>query len=62
MLRRALSLLGILQIATLASVVMVVVSLAVVLWHQTDDYFMPLPNYLSSIKIALPPLAIFLAS
>jgi tetratricopeptide (TPR) repeat protein len=32
------------------------------LHHETEDYFIPLPSYLASIKVAVPPAAIFLAT
>ena len=62
MLRRVFSRLGLLQIATLLSLAIIIGDFAVIAWHQTDDYFTPLPAYLGSFKVALPPAAIFAAS
>jgi tetratricopeptide (TPR) repeat protein len=57
-----LTLLGIVQLITLT--LMLASLIAAVLWlhHQTADYFIPLPSYLQSIKVALPPAAIFVAT
>jgi tetratricopeptide (TPR) repeat protein len=54
--------LGMVQLLTLAA--MVGSLLVAVLWlhHQTSDYFTPLPSYLQSFKVALPPAAVFAAT
>lgn len=54
--------LGVLQIAAMVSIAVVIINLAIVFWHYTDDYFTPISNYLLSFKLAFPPLAILLGS
>ena len=54
--------LGIYQLGTLAALAAVVFVSILLVHHQTEDYFTPLPSYLSSIKVAVPPAAIFVAT
>jgi tetratricopeptide (TPR) repeat protein len=52
--------LAIFQMLTLAALALVIFVSVLLLHHETDDYFTSLPSYLSSIKIVVPPAAIFL--
>jgi tetratricopeptide (TPR) repeat protein len=56
---RIFSRLGLIQITTLVALIGLVLSLAIYLHHETDDYFIPIETYLQSLKIALPPAVIF---
>jgi hypothetical protein len=59
---RILKPLSLLQVATLAAFAAVTFISILMLHHETEDYFIPLPSYLASIKVAVPPAAIFLAT
>jgi tetratricopeptide (TPR) repeat protein len=59
---RVLTTLGILQLATLTAFAATIFISILVLHHETEDYFIPLPSYLASIKVAVPPIAIFLVT
>jgi len=48
------------QLVCLAAFGLVLLLSILLLHHQTTDYFTPVTVYLSSIKIAIPPAAIFL--
>lgn len=54
--------LGIAQLVTLGLAVVTLIASVLWLHHQTSDYFIPLPAYLQSIKIAVPPAALFIGT
>ncbi len=58
-LSRLISPLGLTQVATLLSLIILVFCVVIYIRHMTEDYFIPLDSYLLSLKIALPPAAIF---
>jgi hypothetical protein len=62
LLSRILNPLSILQVATLVTLAAVTFVTILLLHHQTEDYFTPLPSYLASIKVAVPPAVIFFAT
>jgi len=51
-----------LQIASMSLAVLLTLSLVALYHHFTEDYFVPLPEYLGSIKLAAPPLFILFSS
>jgi tetratricopeptide (TPR) repeat protein len=61
-LSRVLNPLGLLQLSTLIAFAIVTVISILLLHHETEDYFTPLSSYLASIKVAVPPAAIFLGT
>ncbi|MBV8189340.1 MAG: tetratricopeptide repeat protein [Alphaproteobacteria bacterium] len=61
-LSRVLDPLGLLQLSTLIAFAIVTVTSILLLHHETEDYFTPLSSYLASIKLAIPPAAIFLGT
>lgn len=54
--------LGTLQLGVIAAAAAALIATLVVLHHQTEDYFTPITSYLSSVKVAFPPAALFLGS
>src|SRR3954469_9772717 len=54
--------LGIAQLVTLGFAAISLIASILWLHHQTSDYFIPLPAYLQSIKIAVPPVAFFVGT
>src|SRR6202023_2039096 len=60
--QRVLTRLGVIQLLTLAAIAALIFMSVLVLHHQTDDYFTPLPSYLASIKVAVPPAVIFVVT
>ena len=59
---RLMTKLGLMQSMTILAVTVMMIVGVLLIHHQTDDYFMPLPVYLSSIKISIPPIALFILS
>jgi len=62
MMKRLFSLLSILQVLSLLSVGVFILTLARLFHHQTESVFVDYWDYVSSFRIAFPPLLILIAS
>lgn len=61
MVGRVLTPLTFFQIVSLACLPAIVVALALLYRHQTDNFFLPLWDYVFSIRVAFPPVVLFVA-